>query len=67
MAKDPVCGMDVDPACAVGSRTYKGTAYYFCAFGCFQMFLKDPEKYLVHLKMITREQPPGIRKEDATS
>ncbi len=29
-AKDPVCGMSVDPATAAATREYNGTTYYFC-------------------------------------
>ena len=29
--KDPVCGMDVDPAKAAGTSEYQGKTYYFCA------------------------------------
>jgi len=46
MAKDPVCGMDVDPQSAAGKSEYKGQAYYFCSLGCKASFDKDPEKYL---------------------
>lgn len=46
MAKDPVCGMEVDPAHAAGTVEYKGQTYYFCAPGCKAAFEKDPEKYL---------------------
>ena len=46
MARDPVCGMDVDPAQAAGSVEYKGETYYFCAPGCKLAFEKEPEKYL---------------------
>lgn len=46
MAKDPVCGMEVDPAQAAGSVEYKGQTYYFCAPGCKKAFEKEPEKYL---------------------
>lgn len=45
MARDPICGMDVDPATAAGSSTYKGKTYYFCAPGCKKEFDEDPEKY----------------------
>jgi Cu+-exporting ATPase len=45
MAKDPVCGMDVDPAAAAGMSEYKGRAYYFCAPGCKRAFDGDPGKY----------------------
>lgn len=46
MAKDPVCGMEVDPATAPAKSEYKGQTYYFCAPGCKQTFDKEPEKYL---------------------
>ena len=44
--KDPVCGMDIDPATAAGKSEYKGQTYYFCSPGCKKSFDKDPEKYL---------------------
>ena len=46
MAKDPVCGMEVDPAKAAGSVEYKGETYYFCAPGCKAAIEKEPERYL---------------------
>ena len=46
MAKDPVCGMDVDESTAKHKYQYKGTTYYFCAPGCQKAFEQDPEKYL---------------------
>lgn len=46
MAKDPVCGMEVDPAKAAATFEYKGETYYFCSPGCKAMFEKEPEKYL---------------------
>jgi YHS domain-containing protein len=46
MAKDPVCGMNVDPQSAAGRSEYKGQTYYFCCPGCKASFDKDPEKYL---------------------
>jgi Cu+-exporting ATPase len=46
MAKDPVCGMDVDPSTAKHSTTYNGTTYFFCAPGCKRAFEADPAKYL---------------------
>ena len=45
MAKDLVCGMDVDPKTAVGKSEYMGQTYYFCSPGCKRTFDKDPEKY----------------------
>ena len=46
MAKDPVCGMEVDPAQAAATVEYKDKTYYFCAPGCKVAFEKEPEKYL---------------------
>ncbi len=46
MAKDPVCGMDVDPKTAAWKSDYQGTTYYFCAPGCKKSFDKEPQKYL---------------------
>ncbi len=45
MAKDPVCGMQVDEKKAVATSVYKGATYYFCASGCKVAFEKNPEKY----------------------
>lgn len=46
MAKDPVCGMDVDPTTAAGSSEYQGKTYYFCNLNCKRSFDADPAKYL---------------------
>jgi YHS domain-containing protein len=46
MAKDPVCGMDVDPAQAAGQSQYQGQTYYFCSPGCKRAFDKEPQKYV---------------------
>jgi YHS domain-containing protein len=46
MAKDPVCGMEVDEKTAAGKSEYQGKTYYFCAPGCKQAFDKEPEKYV---------------------
>jgi YHS domain-containing protein len=46
MAKDPVCGMDVDEKTAPAKSEYKGKTYYFCASGCKREFDKDPEKFV---------------------
>lgn len=45
MVKDPVCGMDVDPAEAAGTSEYQGQTYYFCSSGCKKAFDKEPAKY----------------------
>ena len=46
MAKDVVCGMDVDERNPSAKSEYQGTAYYFCSEYCKTAFDKDPEKYL---------------------
>jgi YHS domain-containing protein len=45
-AKDPVCGMDVNPGQAAGQSEYNGQTYYFCSKGCKVAFDRDPEKYV---------------------
>lgn len=44
--KDPVCGMDVDPATAQYQTAYNEQTYYFCAENCLKKFEDDPEQYL---------------------
>jgi Cu+-exporting ATPase len=43
--KDPVCGMEIDPATAAASEEYEGTTYYFCSRNCHESFVAQPEKY----------------------
>ena len=43
---DPVCGMTIDPARAVGSSTYNGETYHFCSRGCETKFDVAPETYV---------------------
>ena len=48
MAKDPVCGMDVNPeiASAQGLRSeHEGQTYYFCGKGCKLDFDENPAGY----------------------
>ncbi|HSB68455.1 MAG TPA: YHS domain-containing protein [Candidatus Methylomirabilis sp.] len=45
MAKDPVCGMQVDEKQAAATSVYQGTTYYFCAKACKTTFDKSPEKF----------------------
>jgi YHS domain-containing protein len=48
MARDPVCGMEIDGAAAAPSSEYNGQTYYFCCQGRKLAFDKHPEKYLAH-------------------
>jgi Cu+-exporting ATPase len=45
-AKDPVCGMTVDPQKTPHRAEHAGQTYYFCAAGCRTKFLADPARYL---------------------
>ncbi len=44
--KDPVCGMDVNPATARFKTVHRGKEYFFCCAGCQAKFQADPEKIL---------------------
>ncbi|MBI2288575.1 MAG: YHS domain-containing protein [Chloroflexi bacterium] len=46
MAKDLVCGMDVDEKKAAATSQYQGKTYYFCAPGCKRAFDANPDKYI---------------------
>ena len=56
--KDPVCGMQVDPAKAAGTSQYQGQTYYFCSKGCKTKFDANPGQYvklsLIHISEPTR-------------
>ena len=45
-AIDPVCGMEISPARAVGKSQHKGKTYYFCSEQCKRDFDKNPEAVL---------------------
>jgi Cu+-exporting ATPase len=44
--KDPVCGMDVNPATARHKTLHKEKGYFFCSAGCLAKFQASPEKIL---------------------
>ena len=45
-AKDPVCGMSVDPATAKHKAEHAGKTYAFCCAGCKEKFLAEPQRYV---------------------
>ena len=45
-AKDPVCGMDVNPATARYQTLHNGKEYFFCSAGCQAKFQTSPERIL---------------------
>jgi YHS domain-containing protein len=46
LAKDPVCGMTVDPSHAAATVEHAGQTYFFCSQGCAHKFRSDPGSYL---------------------
>jgi Cu+-exporting ATPase len=46
LAKDPVCGMSVDPATAKHKAEHGGESFFFCAAVCHEKFVAEPAKYL---------------------
>ena len=53
LERDPVCGMNVNPATAKHVWEYSGKKYYFCCAHCVEKFKADPQAYLA------RVNPPG--------
>jgi P-type Cu+ transporter len=43
---DPVCGMTIDRADAVGTADYNGQTYYFCSDSCLTQFRADPALFV---------------------
>src|SRR5579862_808634 len=46
LERDPVCGMNVNPASAKHVHEHAGKRFYFCCGGCVEKFKADPGKYL---------------------
>jgi Cu+-exporting ATPase len=45
LERDPVCGMNVNPATAKHVYGHGGKNHYFCSASCLAMFKADPAKY----------------------
>ena len=45
-AKDPICGMSVDPTKAAGRVEHNGKVYHFCSKRCADRFERDPQRFL---------------------
>ncbi|WP_108460654.1 heavy metal translocating P-type ATPase [Devosia naphthalenivorans] len=58
-ARDPVCGMTVNPLTAQHKAAYEGTSYYFCSENCRSKFTAEPTKYLGEVNAPTKTAPPG--------
>ena len=46
LERDPVCGMNVNPASAKHVYEHGEKKYYFCCASCLEKFKADPPKYL---------------------
>jgi P-type Cu+ transporter len=46
LERDPVCGMNVNPATAKYVYSLAGKNYYFCCAACVEKFKADPARYL---------------------
>ena len=46
MAKDPVCGGDVEIARAGGSSDHAGHTFYFCSSQCKEQFERHPDVHV---------------------
>ncbi|MBN8812350.1 MAG: cadmium-translocating P-type ATPase [Sphingomonas sp.] len=58
-AKDPVCGMTVDPERTAHHASHAGHDFHFCSAGCRVKFLADPERYLGDRQEPAAETAPG--------
>ena len=54
MARDPVCGMIVEPETAAGQAEHGGETYYFCNLHCLDRFRAQPTQY------VTKPVPAGV-------
>jgi Cu+-exporting ATPase len=63
-AKDPVCGMMIDPGSAAGSTTFEGQEIYFCSEECRREFEADPGHYY---DRIERQEPAYTVKDGITA
>ena len=46
LAKDPVCGMSIDPDLTAHHAAHDGQDYHFCSVGCRTKFVAESQKYL---------------------
>jgi Cu+-exporting ATPase len=56
-ARDPVCGMTVDPQTAKHRAEHQGRSYVFCGGGCRERFLAEPDRYLAPQTPAARPLP----------
>ncbi len=56
MAKDPVCGREVEEERFNEQSEYRGRTYYFCSNDCKTTFDDDPRKYEVKVIIKKRKE-----------
>jgi Cu+-exporting ATPase len=60
VVKDPVCGMQVDPANAAGQSQCQGLTYSFCSLGCKKKFDLNPAQYMQSDTELPLLQPQSV-------
>jgi P-type Cu+ transporter len=64
LAKDPVCGMNVNPETARYKAPHHGKEYFFCSAGCLARFQANPETILASpprpMAMATTKMSSGL-------
>jgi Cu+-exporting ATPase len=60
VVKDPVCGLDVEPAKAAGQSLYQGRTYSFCSLGCKKKFDLNPAQYMQSDTELPLLQPKSV-------
>ncbi len=58
-ARDPVCGMAVDPATTKYRSEYQGKTYVFCSLMCLKAFEDDPRHYLTKGREVGADSASG--------
>jgi Cu+-exporting ATPase len=61
IAKDPVCGMDVDTSAGKPSVQHGGTTFHFCSRRCHDRFVAEPQSYLRPQPAPARAAPAGTQ------
>jgi P-type Cu+ transporter len=57
--RDPVCGMNIDPATSKHHFEHQGQTYHLCSAGCRAKFKADPAKYLDKAQPATEADVPA--------
>ncbi len=58
LARDVVCGMQIEPETAPAVRVHRGETYYFCSGSCAKEFESDPYRFLLERQEDTTPDTP---------